>query len=108
MMNTVFPIVCAVLILAKYVAQIWLERLNQRHVGMHAKEVPAAFQEAVTPENDSLSPNHKCVQNSVVLKLMRLRSVGGDAAALQHPDHQVGPVAERANVHRQSVGRTET
>jgi STE24 endopeptidase len=50
-MNTVFPIVCAVLILAKYAAQIWLERLNQRHVRIHAKEVPAAFRETVTPEN---------------------------------------------------------
>jgi STE24 endopeptidase len=50
-MKIVFPIVCAILILARYAAQIWLERLNQRHVRAHSNEVPPAFKDAVTPEN---------------------------------------------------------
>lgn len=39
----VIPPVIAALILARWVAQLWLERLNQRHVNAHARAVPAAF-----------------------------------------------------------------
>ncbi|HYV27369.1 MAG TPA: M48 family peptidase, partial [Candidatus Eisenbacteria bacterium] len=34
-----------VLILARWAAQLWLERLNQRHVLAHAGAVPDAFKE---------------------------------------------------------------
>ena len=36
-------IVALVLILARAIAELWLSRLNQRHVRAHAKEVPPAF-----------------------------------------------------------------
>lgn len=49
-MATAFIILCAALIGAKWLAQIWLEWLNQRHVRRHAQEVPPAFADTVTPE----------------------------------------------------------
>ena len=36
-------ILCLVLILAKLLTQLWLERLNRRHVLAHAQELPEAF-----------------------------------------------------------------
>jgi STE24 endopeptidase len=50
-MTTAFLYICGGLILAKWGAQIGLERMNQRHVQEHAGEVPAAFAEMITPEN---------------------------------------------------------
>ncbi|HXP61719.1 MAG TPA: M48 family metallopeptidase [Dongiaceae bacterium] len=41
-MNAVL-ILCLVLILAKLLTQLWLERLNRRQVLAHAKELPEAF-----------------------------------------------------------------
>src|SRR6266480_2436306 len=38
-----FAIVALVLILARAIAELWLSRLNQRHVRAHANELPAAF-----------------------------------------------------------------
>jgi STE24 endopeptidase len=49
-MGTVFSRLCVALILTKWLAQILLEWLNQRHVQAHAKEVPPAFANTVTPE----------------------------------------------------------
>jgi STE24 endopeptidase len=49
-MGSDFIILCAALILAKWVAQIWLEWVNQRHVREHAAAVPAAFVRMITPE----------------------------------------------------------
>jgi STE24 endopeptidase len=46
-----FVIVCAGLIAAKWLAQLWLELLNQQHVRRHAGAVPAAFANTVTPES---------------------------------------------------------
>jgi STE24 endopeptidase len=43
-------IVCAVLIFARAIAQLWLEFLNQRHVRAHAATVPEAFKDVVPPE----------------------------------------------------------
>ena len=40
-----FAAVALVLILARAVAELWLSRLNQRHVRTHADEVPPAFRE---------------------------------------------------------------
>jgi STE24 endopeptidase len=36
-------IIALVLIFARAIAELWLSRLNQRHVGAHANEVPPAF-----------------------------------------------------------------
>jgi len=38
-----FAIIALVLILARATAELWLSRLNQRHVRAHANEVPDAF-----------------------------------------------------------------
>src|SRR6266436_2424839 len=38
-----FAIIALVLILARVTAELWLSRLNQRHVRAHANEVPIAF-----------------------------------------------------------------
>lgn len=42
-----FAIIALVLILARAIAELWLSRLNQRHVRAHTAEVPAAFREMV-------------------------------------------------------------
>ena len=41
---TPFAIIALVLILARAITEVWLSRLNQRHVHAHASEVPTAFQ----------------------------------------------------------------
>jgi STE24 endopeptidase len=38
-----FAIIALVLILARVITELWLSRLNQRHVRAHANDVPAAF-----------------------------------------------------------------
>jgi len=38
-----FAIIALALILARAIAELWLSRLNQRHVRVHANEVPPAF-----------------------------------------------------------------
>src|SRR5437764_1148357 len=38
-----FAIIALILILARAIAEVWLSRLNQRHVRAHANEVPHAF-----------------------------------------------------------------
>src|SRR5207249_9931402 len=38
-----FAIVALVLILARAIAELWLSRLNQRHVCAHANELPPVF-----------------------------------------------------------------
>jgi STE24 endopeptidase len=38
-----FALIALVLILARAIAELWLSRLNQRHVCAHANEVPRAF-----------------------------------------------------------------
>src|ERR1700758_4825537 len=42
-----FAIIALVLILARAIAELWLSRLNQWHVGAHADEVPPAYREMV-------------------------------------------------------------
>src|SRR6266480_1006801 len=42
-----FAIIALVLILARATAELWLSRLNQRHVCAHANEVPIAFRGVV-------------------------------------------------------------
>src|SRR5207244_11008412 len=38
-----FAIIALILILARAITELWLSRLNQRHVRGHANEVPPAF-----------------------------------------------------------------
>jgi STE24 endopeptidase len=42
-----FAIIALVLILSRAIVELWLSRLNQRHVRAHADEVPPAFREMV-------------------------------------------------------------
>jgi len=42
-----FAIIALVLILARAIAELWLNRLNQQHVRAHASAVPLAFRELV-------------------------------------------------------------
>ncbi len=42
-----FAIIALVLILARAITELWLSRLNQRHVCAHANEVPRAFRELI-------------------------------------------------------------
>jgi STE24 endopeptidase len=42
-----FAILALVLILARSIAELWLSRLNQRHVRAHANKVPPAFREII-------------------------------------------------------------
>jgi STE24 endopeptidase len=42
-----FAIIALVLILARAMAELWLSRLNQRHVLAHADEVPPVFREMI-------------------------------------------------------------
>jgi STE24 endopeptidase len=57
-MTTPFIILCAALIAAKWIAQIWLECLNQRHVRRNAAEVPPAFAGTVTSETYAKSVDY--------------------------------------------------
>ncbi len=49
-MTSAFIRICGVLIVAKWLAQMALEWLNQQHVQAHANPVPPAFTHTVTPE----------------------------------------------------------
>jgi STE24 endopeptidase len=42
-----FAIIALVLILARAIAELWLSRLNQRHVHSHTHEVPTAFRQMI-------------------------------------------------------------
>src|ERR1700743_784226 len=48
---TTFAGICLALIVARWLAQLWLERINDRHVEEHGKEIPEAFRDVTTPEN---------------------------------------------------------
>jgi len=55
---TLFAAVCLLLILAKWLAQWWLERINERHVQAHRNEIPEALRGATTPEAYAKSVNY--------------------------------------------------
>jgi STE24 endopeptidase len=46
------------LLVARWLAQIWLEMLNQKHVRAHSHAVPDAFKNIVTPETYSRSVDY--------------------------------------------------
>jgi STE24 endopeptidase len=72
-----FAIIAFVLILARAVAELWLSRLNQRHVRAHANEVPPAFREIIPMATYRRSVDYTLAKN-------RLRDAGNvfDAALL--------------------------
>ncbi len=47
---TIFGAICLLLIAAKGAAQLWLERVNDKHVQAHANEIPEALRGVTTPE----------------------------------------------------------
>jgi STE24 endopeptidase len=51
-------IVIAVLLATRWIAQLWLELLNERHVRAHAGAVPDAFKDVVTPETYAKSVDY--------------------------------------------------
>src|SRR5215216_3406893 len=58
-----FAIIALVLILARAIAELWLSRLNQRHVRAHADEVPPAFREMVDEPTYRRSVNYTMTKN---------------------------------------------
>jgi STE24 endopeptidase len=58
-----FAITALGLILARVIAELWLSRLNQRHVRAHAKEVPAAFRGIVDQETYRRSVDYTLTKN---------------------------------------------
>jgi STE24 endopeptidase len=44
---SLFAIIALALVLARAIAELWLSRLNQRHVQAHANQMPAVFREMV-------------------------------------------------------------
>jgi STE24 endopeptidase len=65
------------LVVAKGMAQLWLERLNQRHVRAHAGAVPEAFRETVDAATYA-----KSVDYTLVRSRLREVEIGCDAAVL--------------------------
>ena len=57
-MTALFLVLCAGLIGAKWMAQIWLEWLNQRYVRSHAQEIPPALVGTVTAETYAKSVDY--------------------------------------------------
>ena len=58
-----FAIIALVLILARAIAELWLSRLNQRHVRAHADEVPPAFREMVDEPTYRRSVDYTLAKN---------------------------------------------
>jgi len=57
-MITSFGIICGAAIAARWLAQFWLEQINQRHVRAHAGTVPEAFRDVVDPPTYTKSVNY--------------------------------------------------
>ncbi|HWD19023.1 MAG TPA: M48 family metallopeptidase [Verrucomicrobiae bacterium] len=55
---TAFAAICLALILAKWIAQLALEGMNQRHVQAHAKHIPGALRDVMSPENYAKSVDY--------------------------------------------------
>jgi len=58
-----FAIIALVLILARAIAELWLSRLNQRHVRAHANEVPPAFRAMVDEPTYRRSVDYTLAKN---------------------------------------------
>src|SRR4029450_10069699 len=58
-----FAIIALVLILARAIAEVWLSRINQRHVRAHSNEVPPAFREIVDQSTSPRSVHYTLAKN---------------------------------------------
>jgi STE24 endopeptidase len=58
-----FAIIALVLILARAIAEVWLSRINQRHVRAHSNEVPPAFREIVDQSTYRRSVDYTLAKN---------------------------------------------
>jgi hypothetical protein len=58
-----FAIIALVLILARAIAELWLSRLNQRHVRAHADEVPPSYREMVDEPTYRRSVDYTLAKN---------------------------------------------
>ena len=59
-----FVCLVVVLILAKWLMQLWLNRLNRRHVRAHADSVPEAFHETMDEATYSKSVDYTLARNA--------------------------------------------
>jgi len=55
---TLFAAICLGLIVAKFGAQLWLERINERHVEAHRGEMPEGLRGVTTPETYAKSAEY--------------------------------------------------
>lgn len=58
-----FAIVALLLVFARAIAELWLSRLNQRHVRAHANEVPPAFREMIDESTYRRSVDYTLAKN---------------------------------------------
>ena len=59
-----FEWVVAFVILAKWLMQLWLNRINRRHVQAHADSVPVAFRETMDEATYTKSVNYTLARNN--------------------------------------------
>src|SRR5215467_10173605 len=67
----------ALLISAKWAAQLWLEHLNRKHVLAHAASVPEAFQQIIDPPT-----YHKSVEYTLAKSRLHRAELTWDAVVL--------------------------
>jgi STE24 endopeptidase len=58
-----FAIIALVLILARAIAELWLSRINQRHVRAHADEVPPSYREMIDEPTYRRSVDYTLAKN---------------------------------------------
>jgi STE24 endopeptidase len=58
-----FAIIALVLILARGIAELWLSRINQRHVRAHADEVPPSYREMIDEPTYRRSVDYTLAKN---------------------------------------------
>jgi STE24 endopeptidase len=58
-----FAIIALVLILARAIAELWLSRINQRHVRAHADEVPPSYREMIDEPRYRRSVDYTLAKN---------------------------------------------
>ena len=63
-MNTIL-LTAAALILARWIAELWLDRLNRRHVLVHADRVPPAFEHTIDQPTYDKSVRYTLAKNSL-------------------------------------------
>ena len=75
-------VVAAILIAAKWAAQLWLDRLNEKHVRDHANAVPNAFKGAIDAETYAKSVRYTLAKGRFDQIELALRAVTRQAYAV--------------------------